>query len=105
MKRSVASSSTVERGLCGEVELLERFGRWESGEPQSAGEPPFSGRGDFDVEQVMQELGVAGLGLLDLLERGRQLLGGGGELEVGEVAAQLLVGGVLVHRATLAICA
>lgn len=29
------------------------------------------------------------------LERGGQLLGGGGELEVGEAATQLTVGGVL----------
>jgi hypothetical protein len=53
----------------------------------------------------VQELGVAGLGLLCRFEGGGQLLGGGGELEVGEVPAQLLVGGVLVHLATRAICA
>jgi hypothetical protein len=53
----------------------------------------------------VQELGVAGLGLLRIIEGGGELFGGGGELEIGEVAAQLLVGGVLVHRATLAICA
>jgi hypothetical protein len=35
----------------------------------------------------VQELRVAGLGLLGVLERGGELLGRGGELEVGEVAA------------------
>ena len=51
----------------------------------------------------MQELRVTGLVFLGLLERGRELLRDSGELEVGEMAAEVLVAGVLVHRATLAI--
>ncbi len=90
MNRSVASSSTRRRssaGLGGEVELLERLGGREPREAQPAGEAALLGRGDLDCEQVVQELGVAGLGLLGLLERGGELLGGGGELQVGQVAA------------------
>ena len=68
-------------------------------------EPALLGCCDLDREQVAQELGVAGFGLLGLLERCGQLLCGGGELQVGQVSSKLLVGGVLVHRATLAICA
>ena len=108
MNRSVASSSTRRRSSDGwavKSNSSSVLVDGEAGEPQAAGEAAFAGRVDLDVEQVVQELGVAGLGLLGLLERGGQLLGCGGELEVGEVAAQLLVGGVLVHRATLAICA
>jgi hypothetical protein len=93
----------VERGLGAEVELLEGLGRGEPGEPQAAGEAALLGRGDLDVEQVVQQLGVAGLVALGRLERGGEMLGRGGELEVGQVAAQLLVAGVLVHRATFAI--
>jgi hypothetical protein len=61
------------------------------------------GRRDLDIEQVMQELRVALLFALGRLERGGELFGGGRELEVGEMAAQCLVGRVAVHRATLAI--
>jgi hypothetical protein len=88
--------------LGGEIELLERLGGGEAGEPQPAGEAALFGRGDLDVEQVVQELGVAGLVALGGFEGGGEMLRGGGELEVGQVAAQLLVGGVLVHRATRA---
>jgi hypothetical protein len=88
--------------LGGEVELLERLGRGEPGEAQPAGEAALFGGLDLDVEQVGEELGVAGLVTLGALEGGGEVFGGGGELEVGQVAAQPLVGGVLVHRATLA---
>ena len=50
-----------------------------------AGEPALPRRSDLDVEEVVQELRVAGLGLFRVLERGGELFGGGRELEVGEV--------------------
>jgi len=99
----LVDEAPIERGLGAEVELLQGLGGWEPGEPQAAGEAALLGRGDLDVEQVVQKLGVAGLVALGALERGRELLGRGGELEVGEVAAELLVAGVLVDRATFAI--
>jgi hypothetical protein len=43
----------------------------------------------------VQELRVAGLDLLCRLERGGELLGRGGELEVGEMATQLLQSTIL----------
>jgi hypothetical protein len=86
-RRELVDEATIDRRLRGEVELLQRLGRGEPGEPQPAGEAAFSGRVDLDVEQVVQELRVAGLGLLRRFERCRELLGRGGELEVGEVAA------------------
>jgi hypothetical protein len=56
------------------------------------------GRVDLDLEQLVEELRVARLVLLCLLERGGELLRDGGELEVGKVRAEVLVAGVLVHR-------
>ena len=108
MNRSVASSSTRRRSSDGWALKSNSSSVLVEGNPASRSRLARRrslGRVDLDVEQVVQELGVAGLGLLRGFERGGELLGRGGELEVGEVAAQLLVGGVLVHRATLAICA
>lgn len=61
------------------------------------------GCGDLGSEEVVQELGVARLLLLGLLEGSGELFGDSCELQVGQVGAQLLVGGASVHRATLAI--
>jgi hypothetical protein len=47
--------------LGGEVELLQRLVRREPGEPHPAGELALLGGLDLDLEQVVQELGVAGL--------------------------------------------
>ena len=77
----------IAAGLGGEVELVERLGRWEPGEPQPSGETVFLRGRDLDVEEVVPELGVAELGRLGRLKRARELFGGGGELEVGAVAA------------------
>jgi hypothetical protein len=107
MNRSVASSSTRRRSSDGCALKSNSSRVFVDGNPASrsrlARRLPCCG--DLDVEQVVQELRLARLGLLGRLERGGQLLGRGGELEVGEVPAKLLVGGVLVHLATLAICA
>jgi hypothetical protein len=67
------------------------------GEPHPAGEAALLGRVDLDGEQVVQELRVAGLVLRGLFERSGKMLGDGGELEVGQMRAEVLVGGVLVH--------
>jgi Mu transposase-like protein len=68
------------------------------GEPHPTGEPALLGRVDLDLEQIVEELRVARLVLLRVLERGGEVLGERGELEVGQVGAEVLVGGVLVHR-------
>jgi hypothetical protein len=47
--------------LGGEVELLQRLGGGEAGEPYPPSEPPLLGRLDLGVERVVQELRVAGL--------------------------------------------
>ena len=107
MKRSVARSSTrrrSRRGLGAEVELLERLAGGKLGEAQPALEAALLDGGDLGGEQVVQELGVAGLVALGVLERGRELLGDGGEAQVGEVRAELLVGGVGHQHATSASC-
>jgi hypothetical protein len=88
----------VDSGLGGEVELLQRLGRRESGEPHPAGEPALLGRLHLDIEQVVQERRIPRLVLLGLLQRGGEMLGDRGQLQVGEVRAEALVGGVLVHR-------
>ena len=49
---------------------------------------------DFGVEQVGEELRVAGLVALGVLESGRETLSDRVQPEVGEVLAELLVGGV-----------
>ena len=102
-RRELFDEAAVDRGLGGEVEVLEGLGGGEPGEAQAAGEAPFERRLDFDFEEVVQELGVAGLVVLGVLERGGEPLSGRGELQRGEVPAELLVGRVLVHRATPAI--
>jgi hypothetical protein len=84
--------------LGSEVELLQGLGGWEPGEPHPAGEAALLGRVDLDLEQVVQELRVAGLILLGGFERCWQVLCDGGELEIAEMAAEVPVGGVLVHR-------
>jgi hypothetical protein len=102
-RRELVHQGAVDAGLRGEVELLQRLGRREPGEPHPAGETALLGRLHLDVEQVVQELRVPRLVLLRLLERGGELLGHRGQLQIGEMAAKVLVAGVLVHRATLAI--
>lgn len=90
MKRSVASSSTRRRSSDGwalKSKSSNVFGPWEPGESRPAGEAPLLGRADLDGEQVVQELGVTRLVALSCFERAGELHGGGGELEVGEVAA------------------
>jgi hypothetical protein len=41
--------------------------------------------GDLDVQEVVQELGVAGFLALGRLERRRERVGRGRELQVGEI--------------------
>jgi acetyl esterase/lipase len=69
------------------MRTCERLGRREAGEPHPAGEPWLLGRVELDLEQVVQELRVARLVLLRVLERGGEVLGDRGELEVGQVGA------------------
>jgi hypothetical protein len=81
-----------------EVELLERLVRGELREPHPPVEASLLARGDLDLEEVVQELGVAGLVSLGCLESRCELVGHGGELEVGEMAAELLVDRVGAHQ-------
>jgi hypothetical protein len=62
----------IDPGLGGEVELVDRPGRGQTGEPEPAGEPAGLGELDLDAQQP--------------LERGhrRQLLGPGGVQDAGE---------------------
>ena len=73
----VLDQAAVQRGLGAEVELVERAAGGELGEAQPALQAALLDRGDFVGEQVVQELGVAGLVALGVLERGRELLGDG----------------------------
>jgi hypothetical protein len=56
------------------------------------------GGGDFDVEEPLEERGVAEVLLGGVVEFGRQRFGRCGETEVGEMATQLLIGRVLRHH-------
>ena len=58
------------------------------------------GGGDLDGEEPFEERGVAELVRGGVVELGGQGLGGGGEPQLGEVAAQLLVDRGLAHRVT-----
>jgi hypothetical protein len=49
---------------------------------------------DFGGEEVVQELGVAGLGVLGVLERRGELVGRRAQAEVVQVLAQLLIDAV-----------
>ena len=55
------------------------------------------GGSDFDVEQSFEEGGVAELRLGGVVELAGQRLGGGGETQVGEMAADALIGRVVAH--------
>ena len=70
----------------------------EAGEPHPASEPALLGGVDLDGEEVVQELRVSGLLALGRLQRGWEMLGDRGELQIGQVRAEVLIAGVLVHR-------
>jgi hypothetical protein len=57
------------------------------------------GGGDLDVQQPLEERGVAELDVGGVVELGGQRFGRGAETQVGEVAAQTLIDGVLAHDA------
>ena len=57
------------------------------------------GGGDLDVEEPFKERGVAELRLGGVVELAGQRFGGGGEPQVGEMAAELLIGRVVAHEA------
>ena len=84
-RREVLDEPAVQRGLCGEVELFECFVGGELGEPRPPVEAALLGGGDLGREQVVQELGVAGLLPLGGLQGRCQRVGGGRELQVGEM--------------------
>ncbi len=93
-RREVLDQAPIQRGLGGEVELLERLARRQLGEPQPALQSTLLDGGDFGGEQVAQELGVAGRVLSGVRERGGEAFGDCAQAQVGEVLAQLMVGGV-----------
>ena len=101
----VFDQAAVQAGLGAEVELLERLAGRQLGEPQAALEAALLDRGDLGGEQVGEELGVGRLVALGRFERAGELVGDRGELEVVQVAAQLLVDRVGHQDATSASCA
>jgi hypothetical protein len=74
-------------------------GGGQAGEATPAGQAPFLGAGHLDAQQPGQEGAVAELLPAGVLELGGEGLGGGGQTQVGEVPAQLLVHALLAHRA------
>ena len=96
--REVLDESAVQRGLGVEVELLECAPGWELGEAQAALEAALLDGVDLGGDQVVQEPGVAGLVAFGGFQRGREAFGDGGQAQVREVAAQLLVERVAGHR-------
>src|SRR4029077_6899792 len=67
-----------------------------------AGLPPGGGGGDLDGEKPFGERGMAGVVRSGVVEFGRQGLGGGGQAQPGEVAAQAPADRSLAHRVTSA---
>jgi hypothetical protein len=104
-RREVLDEAAVQGRLGVEVELLERPARGQLGEAQPASEAALLDGVDLGGEQVVQELGVAGLVALGLLERGGELLGDRWEAQVGQMLSELLVDGVGHQHAASASCA
>jgi hypothetical protein len=84
--------------LGGEVEVGQGPGLGQAGEPQPAGQPAGLGGFDLQLQQPFQRGGQRQLLDAGLVQHPRQLLGGGVELEVVQVGAQLLVAARLAHR-------
>jgi hypothetical protein len=86
-----------------EVEVRQGPGGGQAGEAEPAGEPACFGRGDFDSEQPLEEGSVRELLLAGLFGLGRERFGGGVQLQLVQVGAQLLVAALSDgHRAASA---
>ena len=94
----VFDEPAVEGGLCGEVELLECFVGGELRESHPPVEAALLACRDFSGEEVVQELRVAGLLALGVLEGRCERVCCGAELQVREMAAELLVDRVGAHQ-------
>ena len=96
---SSAISCAVGGGLGVVVEVLQGGGGGQAGEPQPAGQAAGLGGVDLEGEQPFQGGGQRQSFGGGVVEDGGQVLGGGVQLERGEVAAQLLVEAGLRRRA------
>jgi hypothetical protein len=97
-RRQVLNQTAVQLGLGIEVELLEPpLGR-QAGKAATAGEPALLGGTNLGRQQLFQEDRVAQLLLARAVEVLGQRFGGGVQLEVGKVVAQLLVDSRGRHR-------
>ena len=88
----------VDAGLGGEVEVFELPGGGEVREPHPGVPATLLGGFDLDPEQPLEELGMTDAGSVGLVKVGWQGLGCGCQLEVGKMAAELLVERVWAHR-------
>ena len=91
----------VDRRLGVEVEVGQLPGRGQAREAGQAGLPAGLGGGDLDRQEAFQERGMAEAGG-GVVELGGQRLGRGGQPQLGEVTAQLLVDRRLAHPVTSA---
>src|SRR6266545_7289090 len=101
--RSVASSSTSERSRPGCASKSKSSRRLMTGKWAKRRRPASLaalGRGDLHAEQVLGERRVGRLAPLRGVEFGGQDLGGGGELQGGQVGTEALVDGVMRHDAS-----
>ena len=98
-RREVPHQGFVDRGLGGEVEVVEPPGGREVREPHPPGEPAGLGCFNLNREEGFEELGVVLFALGGLVERGGECFGGRGEFEVGEMAPELLIETVAAHQA------
>jgi hypothetical protein len=81
-----------------EVEVVEPPRGGQASETLEAGVAARFGGGHFSVEEHLEERGVAELVRAGVVEHAGQRFGRGGEAQVGELGAQLLVDGVLAHQ-------
>ena len=100
-RRELADHGLVDRGLRGEVEVVEPPGHWQSRESLEALFASPVRRFDLDGQELVQELGVAELLRPRLVELLGKRLGGRREPQVRELCAHLLVERVARHRCPL----
>ena len=89
---------SLERDACPVLGPGERPGRRQRGPAQPGGELALFGGGGLGAQQLLQGVQCGQLAVAGGVEDAGQGFGGGGQLEVGQVAAQPLVGGRRVVR-------
>src|SRR6266545_2925561 len=90
--RQLAEHLAVDRGLVVELELGQRLSKRVVGEPEPPVQAPSPRRFGFLGEQILQHLDRRQLLVVRPIKGRRELLGRGGQPEVGQMLPEPLVG-------------